>query len=203
MLWAIVLVGWVAGVGFGLATLWSYENAPAPRAEIASAWPATAAVRQRQGRATLVVMLHPQCSCSRATVAELARLMARNAGHLEAYALVLAPRSESEAWVRSDLWHAADAIPGVRVVADRDGEDARRFGAVASGQTILYGGDGRLQFSGGITASRGHEGDNAGMDAIEAALQGKTAPRRESTFVFGCLLFNADGGPGVADGAGE
>jgi hypothetical protein len=189
-------------VGYGLAMLWSFENAPAARAEIAAAWPPEALLHQRPGRPALVVVLHPQCSCSLATVAELARLMARAGGAVDAYALVLAPRSEPDAWVHSGLWRAAADIPGVRVIADRDGHDARRFGAIASGQTMLYGGDGRLAFSGGITASRGHEGDNAGVDAIQAVLRGTPAPRRASTFVFGCLLFNADGGAGLAQGDG-
>jgi hypothetical protein len=97
----------------------------------------------------------------------------------------------------------------VRVVADTDGADARRFGAIASGQTMLYGSDGRLQFTGGITGSRGHEGDNAGVDAIEAALQGDRSgldgdrTARTSTFVFGCLLFNAEGRPGIVRGETE
>ena len=198
-LWAVGLLLWGLGVGVGLTRLWSYENEPAAPATIAQHWPDETAVRQRPGRPTLLVMLHPQCSCSRATVAELARLMARNDGRLDAYVLVLAPASEPDAWIKSDLWRAAAAIPGVRVIADADGADARRFGAVASGQTMLYGGDGRLEFSGGITASRGHEGDNAGVDAIDATLQGGHAPHPTSTFVFGCLLFNADGGPGLAD----
>ena len=70
-------------------------------------------------------------------------------------------------------------------------EGSGSFGALASGQTMFYDADGTLQFSGGITASRGHSGDNAGRSTITALLfNGKSAVR--STPVFGCYLGNPE-----------
>ena len=63
----------------------------------------------------------------------------------------------------------------MRVVNDVEGVEARRFGAQTSGTTSLYSPDGRLLFSGGITSSRGHEGDNAGEDALTQAISGSPA----------------------------
>jgi hypothetical protein len=67
--------------------------------------------------------------------------------------------------------------------------EAGRFGAETSGHTLLYGADGRLLFSGGITASRGHAGENAGESAIIALVNHQT-PLRSQTLVFGCSLTN-------------
>ena len=77
----------------------------------------------------------------------------------------------------------------MKVVFDPDGVEARRFGAETSGHTLLFGADGRLLFSGGITASRGHAGDNAGESAIVALVNNQT-PTRTQTLVFGCSLAN-------------
>jgi hypothetical protein len=44
-----------------------------------------------------------------------------------------------------------------------------------------------LLFQGGITASRGHEGENAGENAIVAIVNGRAAPQNK-TLVFGCAL---------------
>jgi len=66
--------------------------------------------------------------------------------------------------------------------------EARRFGVETSGQTLLYDAGGRLIFSGGITGSRGHAGDNAGEAALVALLTSGQADRR-ATSVFGCPLF--------------
>lgn len=73
------------------------------------------------------------------------------------------------------------------MVFDPDGVEARRFGAETSGHTLLFGADGHLLFSGGITASRGHSGDNDGENAIVALLNHQI-PALTRTLVFGCSL---------------
>jgi hypothetical protein len=75
----------------------------------------------------------------------------------------------------------------VKVVVDPEGLEAGRFGAETSGHTLLYGTDGRLLFSGGLTASRGHAGENVGESAIIALVNHQT-PLRSQTLVFGCAL---------------
>jgi hypothetical protein len=92
-----------------------------------------------------------------------------------------------EKWAKDDLWTDAAAIPGVRVIADRNGSEVSRFGAATSGQTLLYDPAGRLVFNGGITAARGHFGPNDGVDAIVSLLEHGTA-RHHSAPVFGCSL---------------
>lgn len=183
-------VVWVLAVGFGLVTLWNYENAPGAPATAPAEWPSASRLPRPQDRAALVMFLHPQCPCSEASVAELARLMARTEGELDAHVLFLAPPDAPDTWVQSDLWRAAAAIPGVHVARDEQGAEAVRFGALTSGESMVYDRRGRLQFNGGLTASRGHEGDNAGRSAVESILAGR--PARRTTFTFGCALFDAE-----------
>jgi len=51
---------------------------------------------------------------------------------------------------------------------------------------------GKLLFSGGITASRGHVGDNAGLDALILLIRNTPAPSTArpviTTPVFGCAI---------------
>jgi hypothetical protein len=122
---------------------------------------------------------------------ELARIMAHTQGRLTAYVLFLKPAGFSEDWEKTDLWQSAASIPGVIVMIDDEGAEARLFNSSTSGQTILYDSAGRLQFSGGITGSRGHAGDNAGRSAIVSLVNAGAADRTE-TFVFGCQLFDKD-----------
>jgi hypothetical protein len=77
------------------------------------------------------------------------------------------------------------------VLSDVDGVAASRLGAETSGHTFLFAADGRLLFSGGITESRGHAGDNAGESAIVSLLNNNHAQRNQ-TFVFGCALTARD-----------
>ncbi|HEX3447903.1 MAG TPA: hypothetical protein VHS97_06590, partial [Isosphaeraceae bacterium] len=79
----------------------------------------------------------------------------------------------------------------VHLIDDSGGEEAARFGARTSGLVALYAPDGRLHFRGGITGSRGHEGDNAGQQALLGLIQGNPSSLPCETPVFGCPLFPA------------
>jgi hypothetical protein len=115
--------------------------------------------------------------------------MAQTQGRLTAYVLFLKPTGFSDDWEKTDLWRSAADIPGVKPVIDYDGNEARRFHAATSGQTVLYDAEGRLLFSGGITMARGHAGDNAGRSAIISLINAGIA-EQTVTPVFGCPLFD-------------
>ncbi|BDI29078.1 hypothetical protein CCAX7_11290 [Capsulimonas corticalis] len=166
----------------GFAALWSYDARPAH----AQTPPARA---PQAATATLLVFAHPKCPCTRATMTELAKLMARCGERLRATVVFVSPAGATTDWVEGDLWRDAAAIPGVAVRRDRGGAWARRLHAKVSGEAILYGADGRLLFTGGLTGSRGHEGDNDGEDAVAALVLTGTSPRSGSP-VFGCALEN-------------
>jgi len=189
---ALAGAAWMLAVLGGMSTLWDHANRPGRSAHPPSHWPEQSRIERSPGRATLVMLVHPQCPCSRASVGELAALMAHAQGRLSAHVLFVEPPGLSDDWTGTDLWESAGAIPGVETVRDRDGVEARHFDAATSGQVVLYDTGGALRFSGGITAARGHSGDNGGRDAILALLAGSPSPSNE-TPVFGCALF--DTGP--------
>ncbi|MDB6029640.1 MAG: hypothetical protein JWM68_5863 [Verrucomicrobiales bacterium] len=184
---------WLFAVGAGLSILSSYSSAPGTERPAPLQWPRDSKIKTETGRSTLVMMVHPRCPCSRASIAELARLMTQAQGLLSARVIFWEPKGVSETWAKSDLWTSAAAIPGVTVMLDVEGEEARRFGGETSGQTFLYNAKGRLQFSGGITVARGHAGDNAGRSAILALVSEKPATIA-ATPVFGCSLLNPQTG---------
>ena len=118
-------------------------------------------------------------------------IMARTTGQLDADVFFYLPAAQTSKWAHTDLWSSAQAIPGVRVFEDREAAIAQSFGAFTSGQTLLYSPYGHLLFKGGITAFRGHSGDNAGRSAILNLLRTGT-PRQDDlpvvTPVLGCSL---------------
>jgi hypothetical protein len=180
---------WLLLVGIGLSVLLGYENTPAIAAKPSALWPADSQIQRASGRATLVMIVHPHCPCTRASMDELALLMAQSQGRLTAYVLFLKPAGFADDWEKTDLWQSAASIPGVKPIVDLDGVEARRFNAATSGQTVLYDAEGRLLFSGGITMARGHAGDNAGRSAIVSLVNANVADQTE-TPVFGCPLFD-------------
>jgi hypothetical protein len=177
---------WLMATAGGLAFLAIYESKPAPKAESPQSWPRASSLPRAAGY-TLVMALHPQCPCSEATMDELGLLMAR-CPNLSANLLFFEPQPFSDSWVeRANLWKRAQAIPHVRCFIDKDGKEAALFGEQTSGQAALYGPEGSMRFQGGITAARGHAGDNIGLDSIVALTSNQRPPTRR-TAVFGCSL---------------
>jgi hypothetical protein len=115
--------------------------------------------------------------------------MAHGNGRMRAYVLFIKPAGSSDAWEKTDLWQSASGIPGVIVLKDSEGLEAGLFNTATSGHTLVYSKQGRLVFSGGITGSRGHFGDNAGEGSVVAILK-EEVPEQTETAVFGCPLFN-------------
>jgi hypothetical protein len=177
---------WLATVASGMAFILDYASAPGAPAKPPDGWPASRLARA-PGRATLVMLAHPHCPCTRASIGELALLMAPLQGQVTAHVLFLRPDGAPDGWERTDLWESAAAIPGVTVTTDPDGTEAAGFGALTSGQVVLYGASGGLLFSGGITPARGHAGDNGGRAAIHRLVSGRQGAASASP-VFGCSL---------------
>ena len=182
-------LGWAGTAVWGGYALLKYESSPGKVGEVTSTWPADSKVHLADDRPTLIMAAHPQCPCTRASMEELAQLMAHVQGKVQAYVLFYSPRDSGADWEKTDLRRTAAQIPGVTVLSDVDGAEAQRLGAETSGHTFLFDSSGRLLFNGGITASRGHSGDNAGESAIVSLINDHVG-KRSQTFVFGCSLKN-------------
>jgi len=183
------LLLWFGVIGAGTLLLTDYANRPGRDANAKAAWPADTRLRPESGKPTLLLIGHPQCPCTRASIGELAQIMANRHRAVKVYVLFYQPPGMSDEWVKSDLWRSAAEIPGVAVEVDQGGLEARRFGAETSGQVFLYDRKNLLIFQGGITVARGHAGDNFGRHSIESYIDtGKLTVAK--TPVFGCSLWN-------------
>jgi hypothetical protein len=179
---------WLLAVGTGFAMFLNYQNTGGSSGTTSARLPAGARLDQTSGRDTLVMFAHPRCPCTRASIDELNRLMARVSDRVNAQVWFYQPTNSSSAWSKTGLWYSAAAIPGVTVHEDPDGAQARLFGAETSGTMLLYDARGNLLFKGGITGSRGHAGDNPGEDTIGSLCLAQAAGTNQ-TPVFGCSLF--------------
>ena len=180
---------WFCAVAYGISVMWRYENTPGVAAAPPVSWPTGTRIQRSTENPTLIMFAHPHCPCTRASIGELSAIMAHSQGRLNAYVLFLRPAGFTDNWEKTDTWKSSASIPGVTPLIDYDGNEAHQFHAATSGQTLLYDESGRLLFSGGITGSRGHSGDNAGRSSITTLLNNGAADRTE-TFVFGCPLFD-------------
>jgi hypothetical protein len=185
---------WIVAVIAGQAWIWRYQMTPGAAAQPPPAsWPTGAGLPARDGRPLLVMVAHPRCVCTRASLEELRRLMARFAGLSErpaVYLSLIVPPDAAADWVEGSVLRAARGFSGLQVRLDPGGRLAARLGSTTSGHVFLYDRGGALLFSGGITSARGHEGSSRGQNAIVDALY-RRSHRREDAPVFGCGLRQA------------
>ena len=119
---------------------------------------------------------------------ELERVLARSSKRFDTHVVFSGPEDgEGPLSLRA----MARAITGVSIAHDET--ETKRFGALTSGQVLVYDEDGDLVFRGGLTSARGHEGESVGNRALVSfALD---PPRSNevpaSSEVFGCSLSRA------------
>lgn len=178
---------WMLLICLGYWHFSAYESRPSLTAEHPLNFPRNSALVASGTGDTLLMFIHPKCPCTSASLNELAVLSTRCRGKLNAFAVFVKPDKAPPGWERTDYWQRARRIPGVKVVLDDCAREAKTFGALASGETLLYNRDGELVFSGGITGGRGHEGDNQGLDSVTGIIN-NTNTRCRSTSTYGCAL---------------
>jgi hypothetical protein len=186
--WLYVIIAlWAGAIGFGMQRVWTYSTTPGSATAPPVRWPGSAELAPRAGEPVLMMFVHPQCPCTRASLHELQVIMERARQRPAAWVLITRPRDMPEGWEQTATWKMAQEIPGVRVRVDVDSVEARRFGAETSGHVILYDRRGAV-FSGGITSGRGHTGMNDAERQVIALLDG--GPVKGEAFpVFGCKLY--------------
>lgn len=188
------LIGWVVAVGG--VWLWStgygFTTYEASDRFANNAWPHHSNLTLANDRPTLLFFMHPRCPCTRASIRELEKLLTGQGltPQQQPKSIIVAslPSKASEQWRDTFTIERAASLPHATLVWDADGIESGRFGAVASGTVMVYAPNGMRLFAGGITASRGHEGDNAGSDRVRAILAQDNRSPQESTPTFGCRL---------------
>jgi len=185
---AVAVAAWLAVSGAGMWIVLAHEFRQGLAASAPTAWPEKSVIERVKDRVTLVMLAHPHCPCTKASLDELSAIIARGKDLIDAHVLFIRPEGVSSDWTRTENWRKAEAIPGVHLLVDEKDAEARLFGAKTSGQVIVYDREGRLAFSGGITPSRAHTGDSEGVEAI-LSIARNGAAARPATAVFGCPLF--------------
>jgi hypothetical protein len=189
---------WGIGVILGLALLARHQNTPGepvrPAGE-SSVEKAVAALSKDELRPfleadspfTLILLAHPRCPCTRATLHELERLVPHLGGKAALHAYFAIPAGKGEDFAEGDNLKLARSIPGMKITLAPASEITDKLGAGTSGQVLVFDHGGRLKFTGGITPGRGHEGSNPGAESIRRLVE-TGATSLATTPVYGCSL---------------
>lgn len=182
---------WLLALVSSFAALNWYKQLPGPIGVIKNNWPQNVSYDYHRNQYNFVMFAHPKCGCTKASLIELQNLMNETKSKMNVKIFFYHPKKTLSSWTDTDSKISASKIPGIEVYTDEGGEVARRFGAMTSGQVMVYSPTGDLSYSGGITESRGHIGVNDGARSIASVVEtGKTNIKTQPT--FGCMLFTED-----------
>jgi hypothetical protein len=182
----VATAAWLLATVAGMVAFARYARTPGEAAAAPSAWPGGDAVPRAGHTPTLVLALHPACTCSQATLEQIDGLMASRPG---AFDVVVLLAGYDGLPANADVIGPALARrPALRRIDDRHAGLARRFGAQTSGHALLYDEAGRLRFSGGLTRARGEAGDSAPLAYLQSWADGDRPAGAASFSVFGCAL---------------
>ena len=175
---------WGVVVAASLVSLWAFETKPGKTQDMLHRWPSTSEIASCQPERTLLMFIHPRCPCSDASVVELENVLRQT--NASATVVAWLPEAPTEEWTEAELVRRAAELDGVTIHYDYGGKEAKRFGIKTSGHCLVFDESGSLVFSGGITGSRGHVGDNVGSKMIKQHLESTSI---HQTFpVYGCPL---------------
>jgi hypothetical protein len=183
----VVYAIWIGLLLIGHTVLFEYELTAGPLSKSKQIFPDRSSIQLTHSRQNLILFLHPACPCSAATVDEFRDLMRQGKKDSVGTVVFFMPREKESEWSVAPIISSVKRIPNVSLLYDADGSQAELFGATTSGHLFLYDGRGILQFSGGITGSRGHTGDNQYFEMAKRTIVCKS-PKFVTAPVFGCSL---------------
>jgi len=185
---------WGGALLLAMGRMWTYSMAPGAASTVPQRWPGSSLVTHSSTRATLIMFLHPRCTCSDASLIELQQIASEHQDVLSLWVLIHQPPDAPAGWDGTSIVERARRISNATTMLDRGGAEARRFGVTTSGHVVVYDAARTLQFSGGITGARGHVGDNEGLRSVVAVLRGDPTSRHTHP-TLGCGLLDRDGPP--------
>jgi hypothetical protein len=180
--WLILCLGCFVGLNW-------YKMQPGPVGKLLTYWPQNIEIKHDQNLYNIVMFAHPKCGCTYSSVVELEKLLRLKNKKINAKIFFYRPTGSKKDWSDGESKKLASKLEGAKVYDDEGGQIARHFGAMTSGQVMLFSPEGKLYYAGGITESRGHVGVNAGSRAIASVAEtGIPSEKREHT--YGCVLFS-------------
>ncbi len=182
-IWGILIV-------CGAQVLISYTNARRNQPAFEDIDPASLAHFVGSSEYSLILFLHPKCSCSRATIRELKSVLSRAPQAYQLTVVMYCPEEKPESWTEGVNERLARRLGPRKWVVD-SGELFSRNHILDSGHVLCFDRNQELRFSGGVTVSRPHEGPNQARLALARILDG--GPQAKVHFpVFGCSIHSLE-----------
>ncbi len=189
----LATVLWLTGITAGSYAMLRHEFDGRTASGAPEQWPAELGdFNPSESDLTLVMAVHPDCPCTRASIEQLDRILTQNPGQCQAIALVYTSEGDDATSIKEGAyWRRLASLPEVRPQLDPEGHFAIKLGSGISGTVAAYDRKGVLRFQGGLTPSRGHGGPSVAVTTINRILKGESNELAAAP-TFGCSIDGSD-----------
>ncbi len=140
------------------------------------------------GRWTLLMVVHPDCPCTKASLRNLAAIVETTRLPLKVQIVAAMPQRYDGP--KSNLTLARGIPKATVTVLDAD-VAIQRHGALTSGHLFVFDPDRRLVYSGGVTPARGAEDATSSIRWFRALVEQRAVASSAPT--YGCSLTSFEG----------
>jgi hypothetical protein len=109
------LVAWCGAIAVGAREIYAFSTQPGARADAPERWPGDSTLAGPDRHAAIVMFVHPECPCTRASLTELAAIA--TAGNASIQIVLTSP---------GDAWDAAGRVKFFNII-DRQREEVLSF----------------------------------------------------------------------------
>jgi hypothetical protein len=172
-----LVAAWITAFAYGAHVMMAYDTTAGRAADRA---PLVASSKRKAW--TCIMIVHPDCPCTRSSLAALREIVARYDDTVE-FRIVMV---SDERKLDSTNYKAALSIPKAALTWISSEKADELYDSHTSGQTFILNRSGKVVFTGGITPGRGTDKPSYALQLFESVLAGK--PIREFSPVYGCAL---------------
>lgn len=170
-------VAWLISLGYTWHKALLYDTTPGRSAQRIVQPP-----RTQFSRLSCVIVAHPFCPCTRATLKAMRQVVNTYPGQLSCTVVFAGQRPQPDC----ENLQLAKAIPGASIESMSAKQAREQYDAYTSGQTLVYDRDGKRLFAGGITPDRGGDDPRFALNIFKEIQKGH---EKTGTYpVYGCAL---------------
>lgn len=180
----VLIFVWIAVCLSILYLLAEYSSLKGVRGINPNKFPVEGNINFIEDKFNLLFFVHPKCPCTLASFNELKKITSRISKPYVTKVIFSIPEGFSNDWAKeSRLYKNASFLGEKNLVLDKDEFNSKLFNIKTSGHLLIYNSKRELIYSGGVTGSRAHEGDNLYSDNALKAIETNSSQEGE---VFGC-----------------
>lgn len=187
---SVIISIWVGSIIWSTKAMLIFQFTPGKMGKVFNDFPQKSKLVLDQTLPTLILFLHPKCTCSKASVEEIKIIKSSIKKEFKLIAVVQTASLKLTDELEK-LKEELSTLPHSTIVNDSYSFETNLFSVKTSGQIYIYSSFGELIYTGGSTSSRGTSSPSELRRTIASILETNKKPHQLITkSIYGCEMDN-------------